>query len=73
MVRALCSQSTLGCHVEATNFLLNRFYHYWLEEDTVSTKAHALQKAMVDTMNSTGNDWELPFFWANFVLIGDWK
>ena len=65
--------SRWAAHVEATNFLLSRFYHYWLEEDTVTTKAHALQKAMVDTMNSTDNDWELPFFWANFALIGDWE
>ena len=65
--------SRWAAQTEATNYLLNRFYHYWLEEDTVSTKAHALQKAMVDTMNSTVNDWEQPFFWANFVLSGDWK
>ena len=64
--------SRWAAQVEATNFLLDRFYRYWLEEDTVSTKAHALQKAMIDTMNSTDNNWDLPFFWANFVLIGDW-
>jgi CHAT domain-containing protein/tetratricopeptide (TPR) repeat protein len=39
-------------------------------------KAVALQKAMIKTMKSGivgGHDWSHPYFWAPFVLVGDWE
>jgi hypothetical protein len=38
--------------------------------------AVALQKAMIKTMKSGivgGHDWSHPYFWAPFVLVGDWE
>jgi len=65
--------SQWAAQTHAANYLLNRFYRYWLGGEAPVTKAHALQKSIIDTMESTENDWDLPFFWANFLLIGDWK
>jgi CHAT domain-containing protein len=50
----------------ATEYLMTRFYGYL--KDGVG-KAEALRQAQLDTMAQ--EEWQSPFFWAAFTLIGD--
>ncbi|MFQ5675806.1 MAG: CHAT domain-containing protein [bacterium] len=54
---------------ESTAYLMSQFYKYLARGDA---KNVALQKAKIDLIKSDleKND---PFYWAPFVLIGDWK
>jgi len=54
---------------ESTAYLMRRFYGH-LRGGAVST-AHALRQAVVDTMNEPR--WSSFYYWAPFVLIGDWR
>jgi CHAT domain-containing protein len=53
---------------KAAALLMDRFYHH-LSEPGIS-KAEALQKAQVEIITST--DFDHPFFWSTFVLVGNW-
>jgi CHAT domain-containing protein/predicted negative regulator of RcsB-dependent stress response len=53
---------------KAAALLMDRFYHH-LSEPGIS-KAEALQKAQVEII--TGTDFNHPFFWSTFVLVGNW-
>jgi CHAT domain-containing protein/predicted negative regulator of RcsB-dependent stress response len=55
---------------EATSELMKRFYWYMLKEDKPA--ASALRLAQIDIMRSR-EQWSPPYYWAGFVLHGDWK
>jgi tetratricopeptide (TPR) repeat protein len=59
----------------STAQFMERFYGDWLEEAAplmpAKTKARALQEAQRYVMNRVGYDH--PYYWAPFVLVGDWR
>ena len=54
---------------EATAELMKRFYRYMLEDDMPA--AAALRAAQVELRHH--NQWHSPYFWAGFVLQGEWR
>lgn len=56
---------------EASAELMRRFYLHMLGKNKMSASA-ALRKAKLEMM-SAGGEWSAPFYWAGFVLQGDWK
>ena len=54
----------------ATSQLMKRFYTYMLSEGKPASVA--LRQAQLDMIKS-GGETEAPFFWAGFVLQGEWK
>jgi CHAT domain-containing protein len=52
----------------ATAFLMERFYTYLTEG---KTKAEALRLAQLETAKKP--EFESPFYWSGFVLLGDWQ
>jgi CHAT domain-containing protein/tetratricopeptide (TPR) repeat protein len=56
---------------EATAELMKRFYRHMLGKDRL-TAAAALRRAKVE-MAQEGGRWSAPYYWAGFVLQGDWK
>ncbi len=52
----------------ATQLLLSSFYKY-LDSENIS-KAQALQKAQIDLINR--KDFNHPFYWSAFILVGNW-
>jgi CHAT domain-containing protein len=55
---------------EATAELMKRFYRNMLKRKM--TAAAALRQARVELMEAR-EQWRAPFYWAGFVLQGDWK
>jgi CHAT domain-containing protein len=55
---------------EATAELMKRFYQFMLGDEKLPAAA-ALRKAQISIMNEP--HWLLPYYWAGFVLQGDWK
>ncbi len=53
----------------ATSELMKRFYTYMLSEGKPASVA--LRQAQLDMVNSS--EWSAPFYWAGFVLQGEWK
>jgi CHAT domain-containing protein len=56
---------------EATAELMKRFYRYMLGSEKMSAAA-ALRRAKIEMMNASER-WRAPYYWAGFVLQGDWK
>jgi CHAT domain-containing protein len=60
---------------ESTSRLMRHFYETWLSEPPSSgsspTKTQALQEAQRHVLNLTG--FIHPYYWAPFVLVGDWR
>jgi len=54
---------------EATAELMKRFYHYLLQKNMPA--AAALRRAQLDLMEARGAT--NPYYWAGFVLQGEWK
>ncbi len=54
---------------KATVALMNSFYENFLKPGT--TKAEALRQAQIHIMKNT--DFQEPFFWSAFVLVGNWQ
>ncbi len=54
---------------KATVALMNSFYENLLKPGT--TKAEALRQAQINIMKKT--DFQEPFFWSAFVLVGNWQ
>jgi len=55
---------------EATAELMKRFYQFMLGEEQLPAAA-ALREAQISIMNE--KRWQSPYYWAAFVLQGDWK
>lgn len=50
--------------------LMNEFYKQL--GDTNLTKAEALQRAQLSLWKNPSQDWKRPYFWAAYVLVGNW-
>lgn len=55
---------------QSTASLMSEFYRQLV--DTNLTKAEALQRAQLSLWNSKNQDWKRPYFWAAYVLVGNW-
>jgi CHAT domain-containing protein len=55
---------------EATAEFMKRFYRHMLKEG--KSAAESLKLARTDIMRAR-EQWRAPFYWAGFVLQGDWK
>ncbi|HXM50586.1 MAG TPA: CHAT domain-containing tetratricopeptide repeat protein [Pyrinomonadaceae bacterium] len=55
---------------EATAELMQRFYRYLLLKNL--TVPEALRRAQIDMLQST-DQWRAPYYWAGFVMEGEWK
>jgi CHAT domain-containing protein len=55
---------------EATAKLMIEFYRQW-QQNGFSNKAKALQQAQLELLKTPG--FEHPYYWASFVLIGNWQ
>jgi CHAT domain-containing protein len=56
---------------ESTAALMSGFYRK-LSENPALSKAEALRQAQLELWNNTNQDWQVPFFWAAYVLVGNW-
>ena len=56
---------------EASAELMRRFYLHMLGKNKMSASA-ALRRAKLEMMEA-GGLWSAPYYWAGFVLQGDWK
>jgi len=56
---------------EATAELMKRFYQHMLGKRRL-TAAAALRQAKIEMVEG-GTPWSAPYYWAGFVLQGDWK
>ena len=54
---------------ESTSVLMDEFYKYLIKENLGKTES--LRKAKVSLINS--KKYSHPFYWAPFILTGDWK
>lgn len=55
---------------EATAKLMTGFYQHWQQND-FSNKAKALQQAQLELLKTS--EFKHPYYWASFVLIGNWQ
>lgn len=55
---------------QSTAALMSEFYRQLA--DTKLTKAEALQRAQLALWNNNNLDWKRPYFWAAYVLVGNW-
>lgn len=61
--------SLWSVHDEATAELMKLFYEYLLDQD--QSPAAALRQAQVKMWES--RQWNAPYYWAGFVLYGEWQ
>ena len=54
---------------EATAEIMTRFYRLMLQEKL--SPAEALRKAQLEMQQET--EWTSPYYWAAFVLQGEWQ
>jgi len=54
---------------QSTAYLMDKFYEHLLQSN--KSKAHALQEAQRELLSSPYTDH--PYYWAPFVLIGNWR
>jgi len=57
---------------QATAELMKRFYRNMLGKNSLSPAA-ALRRAKLEMMETSEGRWRLPYYWAGFVLQGDWN
>ena len=55
---------------ESTGLLMQRFYRG--QEERTLNKAEALRQAQVALIRDEGSRYSHPFFWAPFILMGNW-
>ena len=69
------AQSTIatlwGANDEATAELMGYFYQN-LNQDQEISKAEALRDAQLKLLNNRNSQYSHPYYWAPFVLIGNW-
>jgi CHAT domain-containing protein len=58
---------------DASTSLLMRDFYRVREEQLDATKADALQRAQLNLLLQSNGKYTHPFYWAPFVLIGNWK
>lgn len=56
----------------STPFLMARFYKYWQSNPEIN-KAEALRLAQIDLRSQTARDWDVPYYWAAYTLVGKWE
>ncbi len=60
----------------STALVMSEFYrqltHSQPESGNEVTKAIALQRAQIALWNHKNQDWKRPYFWAAYVLVGNW-
>ncbi|NJK48169.1 CHAT domain-containing protein [Candidatus Gracilibacteria bacterium] len=56
---------------ESTAALMSLFYQK-LSENPAIAKAEALRQAQLELWKNITQDWQVPFFWASYVLVGNW-
>jgi hypothetical protein len=56
---------------EATAVFMEHFYEI-LRNNPQLSKSEALQKAQLKLMETVDQDWAVPYFWASYVLVGNW-
>ncbi len=57
---------------ESTSTLMSKFYRY-IENNKNYNKAEALRLAQLELWQNQERDWQIPAFWAAYVLIGNWQ
>ncbi|GAB4545019.1 MAG: hypothetical protein Tsb0014_39130 [Pleurocapsa sp.] len=57
-------------HDQSTAITINNFYQHLTQPQVQMTKAKALRQAQLDLINS--NTFNHPYYWAAFVLVGNW-
>ena len=55
---------------DSTVALMDKFYQQLAKPSASTTKAEALRQAQVSLIHS--EDFEHPFYWAPFILVGNW-
>ena len=55
----------------STAIVMNRFYDYLSQNPQIS-KAKALRLAQLDLWQNSQQDWQIPLFWAAYVMVGNW-
>ena len=55
---------------ESTALTMNSFYQQLKQSNINTSKAQALRQAQLELINS--NRFSHPFYWAPFVMIGNW-
>ncbi len=67
----LSRSNSLACvGDESTTQLINKFYQQLLHSRSGVNKAQALREAQLALINSP--DFNHPFYWSAFVLVGNW-
>jgi len=57
---------------ESTSRLMQEFYRVREAQHGI-TKAEALQRAQIDLLLNSNREYAHPFYWAPFILIGNWQ
>jgi len=59
----------------STSELMQRFYQELsrVQEGEKISKAEALRRAQLGILRSNQEDWNRPYYWAPFILVGDWR
>ncbi len=57
---------------ESTATLMAHFYQQ-LSKNPQMTRAEALRLAQLELWKNPQRDWEVPTFWAPYILVGNWK
>ncbi len=55
----------------STPFLMEKFYQYWQNNPDIN-KAEALRLAQIELRSHTEKDWDVPYYWAAYTLVGKW-
>jgi CHAT domain-containing protein len=61
-----------GANDDATSVLMGKFYENLATNNTQLTKAHALREAQLALLKTEDSQYRHPYYWAPFVLIGNW-
>ncbi|MEO0948616.1 MAG: CHAT domain-containing protein [Cyanobacteria bacterium J06641_5] len=57
---------------ESTATLMGNFYQELVENPDVS-KAEALRRVQLQILQNPDRDWQQPFYWAPYTLLGSWR
>ena len=56
----------------STLFLMDEFYQNWQDNQDIN-KAEALRLAQIELRSQTEKDWDVPYYWAAYTLVGKWQ